>query len=156
MAWRRAYELGERLAQSGWVIANGGYGGTMAAVSQGAHDAGGYVIGVTCALFDPTPPNPWLSEERKAPSLIARMEEIISLGDAFIALPGGIGTLAEVTLVWSMLQTRSLSPRPFILIGRPWAGLVNAFKRYTEMGDSILALARLAADVDEAMTLLDA
>ncbi|HEY65774.1 MAG TPA: LOG family protein [Caldilineae bacterium] len=153
-AWRQAYELGRRLAQAGWIVANGGYDGTMAAVSQGARDAGGYVIGVTCAAFDPLPPNPWLSEERKMPTLIARLEAITSLGDAFIALPGGIGTLTEVTLVWSLLQTGSLSPRPFVLVGAPWAGLVDAFKRYTEMGDSILALAQLAADVEEAISLL--
>jgi predicted Rossmann-fold nucleotide-binding protein len=126
----------------------------MEAVSRGAREAGGHVIGVTCAAFDPLPPNPWLSEERKAPTLIARLEMVTALGDAFIALPGGIGTLTEVTLVWSLLQTGSLSPRPFILVGSPWAGLVAAFARYTEMGDDVLRLARLAPDVEEATRLL--
>lgn len=153
-AWQQAYELGRDLAQAGWAIANGGYGGAMEAVSRGAREAGGYVIGVTCAAFDPLSPNPWLSEERRQPSLFARLTEIITLGDAYVALPGGIGTLSEVTLVWSLFQAGSLSPRPLILVGSPWAGLVEAFARHTEMDDGVLRLARLVVDAKEATKLL--
>ncbi len=155
-AWRQAYELGQRLAAAGWTVVNGGYDGSMAAVSRGAREAGGRVIGITCAVFDPLRPNPWLSEERKMPTLIARLEAITGLADAFIALPGGIGTLTEVTLVWNSLQIGSIPPRPLILLGAPWPGLVEAFARYTEMGDSVLALPRLAANVDEALAALEA
>lgn len=154
LAWRQAYELGRDLAQAGWAIANGGYGGTMEAVSRGAREAGGYVIGVTCTAFDPLSPNPWLSEERRKPSLFARLTEIIALGDAYVALPGGIGTLSEVTLVWSLFQAGSLSLRPLILVGPPWAGLMEAFARHTEMDDNVLGLARLAVDAKEAVRLL--
>ncbi|MCS7221157.1 MAG: LOG family protein [Anaerolineae bacterium] len=153
-AWRQAYELGRDLAQAGWTIVNGGYGGTMEAVSRGAREAGGYIIGVTCADFDPLPPNPWLNEERRKPSLFARLMEIITLGDAYIALPGGIGTLSEVTLVWSLFQAGSLPSRPLILIGSSWARLVEAFARHTEMDDGVLGLARLAADTKDAIRLL--
>ncbi|GAB4524094.1 MAG: LOG family protein [Anaerolineae bacterium] len=154
-AWQQAYYLGQQLARQGWTVVNGGYDGTMAAVSQGAREAGGYVIGVTCAVFDPLRPNLWLSEERKTSSLIERMEVLASLGDAFVALPGGIGTLAEVTLVWNLLQIGVMSPRPLILIGPMWARLMDVFTRYTEMGETVAALAWLANDVDEAVRALD-
>ncbi len=154
-AWHRAYELGRRLAAARWTVVNGGYEGSMAAVSRGAREAGGRVIGITCAVFDPLRPNPWLSEERKMPTLIARLEAMTELADAFIALPGGIGTLTEVALVWNALQIGSLSSRPLILLGEPWPGLMEAFARYTEIGDSVLSLPRLAADVDAALAALE-
>ena len=153
-AWQQAYVLGRELAQAGWAIANGGYGGTMEAVSRGAREAGGYVIGVTCAVFDPLLPNPWLSEERRKSSLFARLMELITLGDAYVALPGGIGTQSEVTLVWNLLQTNSLPLRPFVLIGSSWARLIEAFAHYTEMENDVLKLARLAEDVKEAIRFL--
>ena len=153
-AYREAYELGRRLALAGYTVANGGYQGTMDALSRGATEAGGHVIGITCALFDPSPPSPWLTEERKTPDLYARLQTFISLGDGFIALRGGVGTLSEVMLVWSLLQTGQLSPRPFILLGENWRGVVDALARYTDMGPSILALAQVVGTVEEAMSLL--
>jgi len=152
--YRQAYELGRQLALAGYVVANGGYQGTMEALSRGAAEAGGHVIGVTCDLFDPLQPTPWLSEERRTPDLYARLQTFISLGDGFIALRGGVGTLSEVLLVWSLLQAGQLSPRPFILLGENWRGVVEAFARHTDMGSSILALAQVVETVEEAMSLL--
>ncbi|MEJ5198439.1 MAG: DNA-binding protein, partial [Anaerolineae bacterium] len=53
--YREAYELGRVLAGAGYAVLTGGYNGSMAAVSRGAAEAGGRVIGVTCAIFDPLP-----------------------------------------------------------------------------------------------------
>jgi uncharacterized protein (TIGR00725 family) len=71
--YRETYELGRLLAQAGYAVLSGGYNGSMAAVSRGAREAGGRVIGVTCAVFDPTPPNPWLTEEIRTPTLLDRL-----------------------------------------------------------------------------------
>ena len=153
-AYREAYELGRHLALAGYTVANGGYQGTMEALSRGAAEAGGHVIGVTCDLFDPLPPTPWLTEERRTPDLYNRLQTFISLGDAFIALRGGVGTLTEVMLTWSLLQTGQLSPRPFILLGGNWRGVVDTLGQHTDMGSSILALAQVVGTVEEAMSLL--
>jgi uncharacterized protein (TIGR00730 family) len=154
VAYREALSLGKRLAEIGHVVVNGGYGGTMEAVSRGAAEAGGRVIGVTCDLFNPRVANAWLSEERRTPDLLARLRTIMSLADGFIALPGGIGTLSEVALTWNMLQAGQLTARPFILLGEPWCELVSAIAQHTEIGSSIVAMARLATDVDETIALL--
>ena len=153
-AYREAYELGRRLALAGYTVASGGYQGTMDALSRGAAESGGHIIGVTCALFDPLPPTPWLTEERKTPDLYTRLKTLISMGDGFIALRGGVGTLSEVMLVWSLLQTGQLSPRPFILLGENWCGVVDALARHTDMGPSILALAQVVGTVEEAVNVL--
>jgi len=154
ITYQLAYELGRQLALAGYAIVNGGYQGTMEALSRGAAESGGHVIGVTCALFDPLLPTPWLTEEHRTPDLYVRLRTFISMGDGFIALRGGVGTLSEVMLVWSLLQTGQLSPRPFILLGENWRGVVNAFAQHTDMGPSILGLAQMAETVEEAMSLL--
>lgn len=155
-AYREAYALGRQLALAGYAVANGGYQGTMEALSRGAAEAGGYVIGATCDLFDPAPPTRWLTEERRTPDLYTRLQTLISLGDGFIALRGGVGTLSEVTLVWSLLQAGQLSPRPFILLGRHWRLMIECFGQCTDMGSSIRGLAQVADSVEEAMFLLKA
>jgi uncharacterized protein (TIGR00730 family) len=153
-AYRQAYDLGHQLAVAGFAVATGGYQGTMEAVSRGAAEAGGHVIGVTCDLFDPRPANRWLSEERRAADLHVRLQTITSLADGFIALGGGIGTLSEVALTWSLLQTEQLSRRPFILLGETWRGVVDAIARHTEIGSSVLALAQLVNSVEETTALV--
>ncbi|MBC8446372.1 MAG: LOG family protein [Chloroflexi bacterium] len=153
-AYREAYELGRQLALAGYGVANGGYEGTMEALSRGAAEAGGHVIGATSDLFNPSQPTPWLTEERRTPDLYTRLQTLISLGDGFIALSGGIGTLSEVTLVWSLLQVGQISPRPLILLGSNWHGVVDGFAQHTDMGSSIRALAQVADTVEEAMSLL--
>jgi uncharacterized protein (TIGR00730 family) len=152
--YREAYDLGRILARAGYAVLSGGYHGSMEAVSRGAREAGGRVIGVTCALFDPLPPNPWLSEEIKAATLLARLGIMMERSDGFVALRGGIGTLAEVTLAWSLLQTRTLDGKPLVLLGPDWPPILETFREHTDLGNSIAALARLAATPDDALAAL--
>jgi len=154
VAYLEAYELGRQLALAGYDVASGGYRGTMDALSRGAAEAGSHVLGATSDLFNPSQPSPWLTEELRTPDLYTRLRTLISLGDGFVALRGGIGTLSEVTLTWSLLQVQQVSPRPFILLGESWYGLVDAFAQYTDMGPSILTLAQVADSVEETILLL--
>jgi uncharacterized protein (TIGR00730 family) len=152
--YRAAHDLGRSLARAGYVVLSGGYQGSMAAVSCGAREAGGRVIGVTCAQFDPLQPNPWLSEEIKAPTLLARLAIMMERADGFVALRGGIGTLSEVTLAWSLLQTRTLDSKPLVLMGSDWPPILETFRQHTDLGNSIAALARLAETPDEVLAAL--
>ena len=154
--YRQAYELGGELARAGYAVLTGGYAGSMEAVSRGAAEAGGQVIGITCAIFDPTPPNPWLSEEIKAPTLLARLETMLDRADGFVAVRGGIGTLSEVTLAWSLLQTRTWHSKPLVLLGADWQGVLDSFMAYTDLGRSIASLARVAATPADALAALAA
>ncbi len=153
-AYRLAYELGRSLARAGYAVMTGGYGGSMAAASRGAREAGGHVIGVTCAVFDPLPPNPWVVEEVKAPSLLARLAIMMERADGFVAVRGGIGTLSEVTLAWSLLQTGTLDGVPLVLLGADWPPLVEALTAHTDLGRSIAALARIVSTPAEALAAL--
>jgi predicted Rossmann-fold nucleotide-binding protein len=137
-------------------VLNGGYNGSMAAVSRGAREAGGHVIGVTCAIFDPLLPNPWLTEEVKAPTLLARLALIMDRADGFVAARGGIGTLSEVTLAWSLLQTRSLNGKPLVLLGDDWQAIVDTFRNHSDLSASIIALARIVLTPHDVLVALAA
>jgi uncharacterized protein (TIGR00730 family) len=120
-----ARTLGRRLAEAGYAIANGGYGGTMLATAMGAAEAGGHVIGVTCRAFKRGQANAYVREEISTECLSERLAKLIELGDAYAALPGGTGTLLEVADVWEHKNKGfSNADKPIILVGRFWRPLV--------------------------------
>lgn len=129
-AYLQAYDVGRLLAEAGLAVATGGYSGTMSAVSQGAAEAGGRVIGVTSAQierFRPLGANEWVSEEIRYETLRERMLHLVTDNDGMIVLPGGIGTLAELSLAWSFIQVGEISPRPLALLGPRWQQTMRTF-----------------------------
>jgi hypothetical protein len=122
-AYRSALELGRLLADNRFIVMTGGYIGTMEAISRGAADAGGHVIGVTCDEIEswrPVTPNRWVVEERRYGRLRERLYALIDECEAAIALPGGIGTLAEIAVMWSQMQTGATQKKPLVLLGDGW------------------------------------
>jgi len=131
-AFVAAQQVGRLLAEAGFAVATGGYGGTMTAVSQGASETGGHVIGVTSAQierFRPLAANRWVAEEIKYDSLRDRLLHLVMRNDGIIVLPGGIGTLSEMSLAWSFLQVGEMAERPFVLLGEMWRESIRAFYR---------------------------
>ena len=125
-AYMLAYETGRLLAQAGFTIANGGYGGTMLAAARGASEAGGEVIGVTCTAFKNSKPNKYISREVGTASLDERLDTLIQLGQAYVVLPGGTGTLLELAKVWELKNKGFLkTDKPIILLGGFWKPLVD-------------------------------
>ncbi len=124
-----AFELGKALAHAGYAVMTGGYGGTMGAISHGASEAGGYAIGVTVGMFKERGlvPNPFLHEEVHLPSLAERLNYLIVKPDAFVILKGGVGTLSETALAWSLLQVAEIPARPMVLVGAQWRTFVSCF-----------------------------
>lgn len=118
----RARALGAALARTGFGVINGGYGGTMAASAEGAREVGGEVVGVTCAAFTfRSGANPHVSDVVEAPTLIARMEELIHRASAYVVLPGGVGTLGELAVTWEHLRKGLLEDsRPLVAWEDPW------------------------------------
>jgi uncharacterized protein (TIGR00730 family) len=129
-AYTEARELGGLLARAGHSVLTGGYIGTMEAVSRGAAEAGGHVIGVTCddiEAWRKVKPNAWVQEERRFATLQERLDELIRACDAAIALPGGPGTLAEVALTWNLMIVRAIAPKPLVLLGSGWMSVMESF-----------------------------
>ena len=152
--YEEARRLGRLLADAGWAVTTGGYGGAMEAVSRGAKDAGGRTRGVTMSIFDPLPANAYLDEEEKVLNFFIRLERLIYGADAYVVLHGGIGTITELGLTWSLLQTRCIEPKPMVLVGEHWARLIEAFRRDCLIRPSDYELISLAQTPDEAVAQL--
>lgn len=129
-AYEEARELGKMLAEYGHAVLTGGYMGTMEAVSRGASEAGGHVIGVTCQDIEDwrgTKANAWVKKEIKKQTLLERLKVLIESCNAAIALPGGAGTLTEISLMWNLMIVESLPPRPLTLVGSGWQSTFDQF-----------------------------
>jgi uncharacterized protein (TIGR00730 family) len=125
-AYKLAYEMGKRLARAGFTIANGGYGGAMLAAAKGAAEAGGEVIGVTCLAFKGSCANEHITREIVAKSLDERLDMLIKLGQAYVVLPGGTGTLLELAKVWELKNKGFIeADKPIILVGKFWKLLLD-------------------------------
>ena len=128
--YQDAYEVGRLLAEAGYGVISGGYAGTMAGASQGASEAGGHVIGVTSAQIEAyrnIPPNQWVQEEVRQDLLRDRVTYLVMHNDGMIVMPGGIGTLSEMALAWSLMQVGDIPKRPFILLGSTWRQMLETF-----------------------------
>ncbi|MBL8051373.1 MAG: LOG family protein [Anaerolineales bacterium] len=159
-AYEEARLLGSLLAQKGHTVITGGYMGTMEAISRGANESGGHVIGVTCIDIENwrgSKLNQWVKEEIRKQTLIERLDILINQCDAAMALAGGSGTLTEVSLMWNLMVIESIPRKPLILIGTGWKNTLdsffNAFESYMPLRQRELLY--FADDVKEAVRLLE-
>ena len=116
----QALDLGQALGAAGYVVANGGYGGTMAASAQGARAAGGKTIGVTCAAFRRSKPNSFIDKELLTGTPSQRLDTLIHLADAWVVLPGSTGTLLELSMCWELTNKQFLPAHPIICLSDYW------------------------------------
>jgi uncharacterized protein (TIGR00730 family) len=155
--YEAARAVGRLLAEAGFTVQTGGYAGIMAGASQGANEAGGHVIGVTSAQVEqwrPIPANKWVIEEIKQQTLRERLLYLVDHCDGAIVMPGGIGTLSEMTLIWSFVQVGEVSPRPIIAVGGLWQRTLAGFIDEAYVKPVHQALITLVRTPDEAVKAL--
>ena len=145
--WTEARRLGGLLAEAGWTVVTGGYGGLMAAVSRGAHERGGRVVGLPMRAWAAQRPNRWCHELRWAADYGARLGHLLR-ADAVVALDGGVGTLSEAAVVWAALQTEERAPA-LILVGEAWRRLLGAFAAQLVVDQRDLALPQVVPTADQ-------
>jgi uncharacterized protein (TIGR00730 family) len=155
--YERARDLGQRLAQAGFTVQTGGYVGMMEGASRGANEAGGHVIGVTCDQieeFRPLKPNQWVKEEIRRPTLHERVLYLVDHCDGIIVMPGGIGTLSELALAWSLAQVGEMRPKPIIPVGGLWQRTLAAFVDQAYVRPEFVGLLSPARTPPEAVEML--
>lgn len=150
--YESARRLGESLAQAGFTVANGGYGGTMRATAQGARQAGGKVIGVTCSVFGRGGANEYVTDEIRTDSLVERLAKLMEMGRGYVILPGGTGTLLELAEVWEHKNKR-LGPvnGPIVLFGSFWKPLLDLMDSVDRGCSRLLAMAEDVGQVVDIM-----
>lgn len=123
-AYAEAERLGSLLAQAGYTLCNGGYGGSMEASAKGARSAGGTVIGVTIDALG-LQANRWITTVIPMPTLVDRLQKLVDIGDGFVVLRGGTGTLLELAFTWELLTKALMRPKPIVCLGEFWKPLVE-------------------------------
>ncbi len=148
--YETARQLGAGLARLGLTVCNGGYGGTMEATARGAREAGGHTIGITCRALGRPGANAYIREVIETGTLLERLETLLRLGRAYVVLPGGTGTLAELALCWEMRNKGLIeAARPLVLLGDWWQPVVDCVARVQPA-----ELVTAAGDVDGVLETL--
>lgn len=151
--YEQGVRCGRLLAEAGFGVATGGYGGLMEAVSLGAKQAGGAVIGVTVpSIFQHRDGgNPHLTHETRTASLLERIHELAETTAASITLPGSLGTATELLAAWNLAYVTRFgdgSPKPVVTVGEPWETLVPLLTDALQTDGSLVTV---VATVDAAV-----
>ena len=147
-----AYEETKRcsaaLAEMGCDIITGGGPGLMQAANEGAELLPEHAqsVGIRVELPFEQELNPFVGLAYQHRTFFSRLHHFMIASDAFVIVPGGIGTLLELSLAWQLLQVRKLYNTPLILVGKMWADLVEWARR-----TMLIKGSELASDVDFAI-----
>ena len=139
-----ARRTGAELANAGFTVMTGGGPGVMEAANRGAREAGGGSVGCNIVLPVEQKPNRYLDRFFECRYFFVRKLLLAKYSYAFIAAPGGYGTLDELTEVLVLMQTEKMKAFPIVLLGRDyWKGLIDFFR------DTLIAQSTIArADLD--------
>src|ERR1700719_3265013 len=117
------------LAEMGCDIITGGGPGLMQAANEGAAAANApernRSVGIRVELPFEQEVNPFVEQAFEHKTFFTRLHHFVLASDAFVVMPGGIGTVLELTMVWQLLQVRHIEDAPLILVGKMWADLVD-------------------------------
>jgi uncharacterized protein (TIGR00730 family) len=169
--WAEAEKLGKLAAESGYSVITGGYSGSMEAVSEGARnvvdslaadgatekrpDVIGIVVNGQFPDRDLTG-NKFLTQCVDAPNFPRRVEILASQSRYFVILPGTLGTLQELSTVWTLSYIHpSGLPRPVILAFRdPWEKVVKSLTELLKLPDNVSSLVQFVDDAEDCMRVI--
>src|SRR4029077_2869329 len=136
-------KLAAELTKMGCDIISGGGPGMMQAANEGALSVDPKAlhrsVGIRVELPFEQEVNPFVGLAYEHRTFFSRLHHFMIASDAFVVVPGGIGTLLELSLAWQLLQVRKLYNTPLILVGKMWAELVEWSRRSMLRKDNELA-----------------
>ena len=147
-------EIANRLGQMGFTIITGGGPGVMEAANKGALKAGATSVGLNIDLPEEQVCNPYTTKSITFNHFFVRKVMLVKYATAFIIMPGGLGTLDELTEVLTLIQTHKIRPFPVLLFsGQYWKGFLEWLKSSVLgrgfISESDLNLLRVCDRVDE-------
>ena len=162
--YNQVRRLARDLADLNCDIITGGGPGLMQAANEGAADVRAAhnvrSIGIRVDLPFEQGVNPFVESAFSHRTFFTRLHHFVMLSDAFVVVPGGIGTVLETTMIWQLLQVRHLYQMPLILVGPMWPEFVDWARRHMLAPRPPLAnpedmlIPRCVATTDEALALI--
>jgi uncharacterized protein (TIGR00730 family) len=154
--YQRTRDLARKLAEAGFAIITGGGPGLMAAANQGCQDAEGRSVGLHIHLPLEQEANPYLNVRCDFRYFFVRKLMFVKYASAYVGMPGGFGTLDELSEALLLIQTRRIKPFPIVLMDKAhWGGLFDWFQKKLladgYIGEEDLGLFLLTDDTDEAV-----
>ncbi len=154
-----ARDLGFRLAKAGYVVMTGGGPGVMEAANRGAREAGGLSLGCNIRLPREQKPNPYLDRFIELEHFFVRKVMLVKFSCAFVAMPGGFGTLDEAFEVITLVQTGKLERFPIISMGGEFWTHLRSFIADTMLKEGVISPADVdfihdVATVDDALKII--
>lgn len=130
--YKMAEEIAFQLVQQGYGVITGGGPGIMEAGNRGAHRAGGKSVGLNIYLPHEQKGNPYIDADKLITFdyFFVRKVMFTKYSQGFIVMPGGFGTLDELSEALTLIQTKKIGRFPIVLVGKKfWGGLIDWFKR---------------------------
>lgn len=159
-AYETAYQIGARLAHEGYAVVTGGGPGIMEAANKGAYEAGGDSVGLNILLSTEQVPNPYTTAGYEFKHFFSRKVSMTLYESAFIYLPGGFGTLDELTEILTLKQTGKLGDTPIILVGEMfWRPFDQIFRDVLLVNETIeendLQLYHIVNEVEDIVKIVN-
>lgn len=125
--YNNVYTIARELARSGFDIVTGGGPGLMQAANAGHQSVPGesHSIGLNIRLPFEQDANRYLDIKKEFDRFSERLDRFMSLSDAVVVAPGGIGTILELFYAWQLIQVEHVCETPIILFGDIWSGLME-------------------------------
>ena len=154
--YAKAREFGKAIAAIGFSTMTGGGPGIMEAANRGAFENGGVSIGCNIQLPFEQKPNPWVTRSITFEHFFVRKVLLVKYSYAFIIMPGGFGTMDEFFEILTLVQTKTVTNFPIVLVGKdyykPLLGMIDKMAEEGTIHKDDLKLMLITDDVDEAMT----
>ena len=148
-------EIGAAIARLGFTVMTGGGPGLMEAANRGAREAGGRSVGCNIALPHEQQPNSYMDRSVTCRYFFVRKVLLFKYSYAFVALPGGLGTLDELTEALTLVQTKKIAGFPIVLLGaaywRPFEAFLQQLSREGTIDERDLDLLLITDSIAAAM-----
>ena len=161
--YQLAVDVAKRLVNAGFGVITGGGPGIMEAANKGAYMNGGLSVGLNINLPFEQSHNPYIDPDKNIDHryFFVRKVMFVKYAQAFVAMPGGFGTLDELFEVLTLIQTKKITNVPVILVGKEfWQGLVDWVKntmldKYNNISAKDMDMIPITDDVDEVVQIIE-